>query len=136
MNFGDKFSQAEVDNIFGEFEVDDDGFVESKAVIGLFVAVVARRRRKRRRRRRPRRRPQRLRQRQRTVAQRRRRRRRSPLSKYNTTSSQTNNQHITKKTPHEPLKKRVLYYLHLYHFCCHLKSRPVKRTVNYTHKKE
>merc|ERR1719376_830347 len=29
MNFGDKFSQV---------EVDDDGFVESKAVIGLFVA--------------------------------------------------------------------------------------------------
>merc|ERR1712168_543081 len=29
MNFGDKFSQA---------EVDDNGFVESKAVIGLFVA--------------------------------------------------------------------------------------------------
>merc|ERR1719370_1599449 len=38
MNFGDKFSQAEVDNIFGEFEVDNDCFVESKAVIGLFVA--------------------------------------------------------------------------------------------------
>merc|ERR1719384_219716 len=38
MNFGDKFSQAEVDDIFGEFEVDDDSFVESKAVIGLFVA--------------------------------------------------------------------------------------------------
>merc|ERR1712038_385794 len=38
MNFGDKFSQAEVDDIFGEFEVDDDGSVESKAVIGLFVA--------------------------------------------------------------------------------------------------
>merc|ERR1711887_204689 len=38
MHFGDKFSQAEVDDIFGEFEVDDDGFVESKAVIGLFVA--------------------------------------------------------------------------------------------------
>merc|ERR1712226_1115574 len=38
MNFGDKFSKAEVDDIFGEFEVDDDGFVESKAVIGLFVA--------------------------------------------------------------------------------------------------
>merc|ERR1712213_74218 len=36
MNFGDKFSQAEVDDIFGE--VEDDGFVESKAVIGLFVA--------------------------------------------------------------------------------------------------
>jgi len=38
MHFGDKFSQAEVDDIFGEFEVDDDGFLESKAVIGLFVA--------------------------------------------------------------------------------------------------
>merc|ERR1719147_494537 len=38
MHFGDKFSQAKVDDIFGEFEVDDDGFLESKAVIGLFVA--------------------------------------------------------------------------------------------------
>merc|ERR1712110_151377 len=38
MNFGDKFNQAEIDDIFGEFEVDDDGFLESKAVIGLFVA--------------------------------------------------------------------------------------------------
>merc|ERR1712211_51852 len=38
MNFGDKFSKAEVVDIFGEFEVDDDGFIESKAVIGLFVA--------------------------------------------------------------------------------------------------
>ena len=38
MNFGDKFYQAEIDDIFGEFEVDDDGFLESKAVIGLFVA--------------------------------------------------------------------------------------------------
>merc|ERR1739838_1261324 len=38
MNFGDKFSKAEVDDIFGEFEVDDDGFIESKSVIGLFVA--------------------------------------------------------------------------------------------------
>merc|ERR1712223_758392 len=38
MNFGDKFNQAEIDDIFGEFEVDDDGFPESKAVIGLFVA--------------------------------------------------------------------------------------------------
>merc|ERR1712206_67496 len=36
MNFGDKFNQAEIDDIFGE--VDDDGFLESKAVIGLFVA--------------------------------------------------------------------------------------------------
>merc|ERR1712154_15126 len=38
MNFGDKFNQAEIDDIFDEFEVDDDGFLESKAVIGLFVA--------------------------------------------------------------------------------------------------
>merc|ERR1711951_107021 len=38
MNFGDKFNQAEIDDIFGEFEVDDDGFLESKAVIGLFLA--------------------------------------------------------------------------------------------------
>merc|ERR1712158_269570 len=38
LNFGDKFNKAEVDDIFGEFEVDDDGFIESKAVIGLFVA--------------------------------------------------------------------------------------------------
>jgi Ca2+-binding EF-hand superfamily protein len=38
MNFGDKFDKAEVDDIFGEFEVDDDGFIASKDVIGLFVA--------------------------------------------------------------------------------------------------
>merc|ERR1712214_146450 len=38
MNFGDKFNKAEVDDTFGEFEVDDDGFIASKAVIGLFVA--------------------------------------------------------------------------------------------------
>merc|ERR1711963_1231938 len=38
MNFGDKFNKAEVDDIFGEFEVDDDGFIASKDVISLFVA--------------------------------------------------------------------------------------------------
>merc|ERR1712029_172913 len=36
--WGDKFTQAEVDDIFGEFEVDDDGFIAAKDVIGLFVA--------------------------------------------------------------------------------------------------
>merc|ERR1712139_426029 len=36
MNFGDKFDKAEVDDIFGE--VEDDGFIASKDVIGLFVA--------------------------------------------------------------------------------------------------
>ena len=38
MTWGDKFSQDEVDDIFGEFEVDDDGMLASKDVIGLFVA--------------------------------------------------------------------------------------------------
>jgi Ca2+-binding EF-hand superfamily protein len=38
LNFGDKFTKAEVDDIFGEFEVDDDGFIPSKDIIGLFVA--------------------------------------------------------------------------------------------------
>merc|ERR1712061_539360 len=36
--WGDKFNKAEVDDIFGGFEVDDDGFIASKDVIGLFVA--------------------------------------------------------------------------------------------------
>jgi Ca2+-binding EF-hand superfamily protein len=36
--WGDKFSAAEVDDIFGEFEIDDDGFLDGKAVCGLFVA--------------------------------------------------------------------------------------------------
>merc|ERR1711956_50318 len=45
-NFGDKFNKAEVDDTFGEFEVDDDGFIASKDVIGLFVAGGVRRRRK------------------------------------------------------------------------------------------
>merc|ERR1712156_876408 len=30
--------KAEVDDVFNEFEVDDDGYIESKVVIGLFVA--------------------------------------------------------------------------------------------------
>jgi len=36
--WGDKFSAAEVDDIFGEFEVDDDGFLDGKAMCSLFVA--------------------------------------------------------------------------------------------------
>merc|ERR1712179_666423 len=31
-------NKAEVDDVFNEFEVDDDGYIESKVVIGLFVA--------------------------------------------------------------------------------------------------
>merc|ERR1712170_234198 len=37
-HFGDVFSKAEVDDVFNEFEVDDDGYIESKIVIGLFAA--------------------------------------------------------------------------------------------------
>jgi Ca2+-binding EF-hand superfamily protein len=37
-HFGDKFTAAEVDDIFGEFEVDDDGFISCKDIISLFVA--------------------------------------------------------------------------------------------------
>merc|ERR1712061_635798 len=38
MTWGDMFSAAEVDDIFGEFEIDEDNMIESKDVIGLFVA--------------------------------------------------------------------------------------------------
>merc|ERR1712110_3262 len=37
-HFGDVFNKAEVDDVFNEFEVGDDGYIESKVVIGLFVA--------------------------------------------------------------------------------------------------
>merc|ERR1711944_25082 len=49
-HFGDVFSKAEVDDVFNEFEVDDDGYIESKVVIGLFVAGGVKKRRKRKRR--------------------------------------------------------------------------------------
>jgi Ca2+-binding EF-hand superfamily protein len=39
MTWGDKFSASEVDDIFGEFEIDEDYMIKSKEVIGLFVAV-------------------------------------------------------------------------------------------------
>ena len=38
MTWGDKMSKAEVDDIFGEFEIDEDYMIKSKEVIGLFVA--------------------------------------------------------------------------------------------------
>merc|ERR1712134_97923 len=37
--WGDKMTQAEIDDIFGEFEIDEDYMIKSKDVIGLFVAV-------------------------------------------------------------------------------------------------
>merc|ERR1711885_41061 len=39
MTWGDKMAKAEIDDIFGEFEIDEDYVIKSKDVIGLFVAV-------------------------------------------------------------------------------------------------
>merc|ERR1712209_138831 len=39
MTWGDKMSKAEVEDIFGEFEIDEDYMIKSKEIIGLFVAV-------------------------------------------------------------------------------------------------
>merc|ERR1712002_194169 len=36
--WGDKMSQGEIDDIFGEFDIDEDYMVKSKEVLGLFVA--------------------------------------------------------------------------------------------------
>merc|ERR1712223_1734268 len=59
--WGDKMTQAEIDDVFNEFEIDEDYMVKTKEVVGLFVAVKEEgkkvretpRRRKRRRRRLP-----------------------------------------------------------------------------------
>merc|ERR1711954_516029 len=37
--WGDKMTKAEIDDIFGEFEIDEDFMIKSKDVIGLFVSV-------------------------------------------------------------------------------------------------
>merc|ERR1712157_654343 len=37
--WGDKMTKAEIDDIFNEFEVDEDYMVKTKEVVGLFVAV-------------------------------------------------------------------------------------------------
>merc|ERR1711931_386028 len=39
MTWGDKMTKAEIDDIFGEFGIDEDYMIKSKDVIGLFVAV-------------------------------------------------------------------------------------------------
>merc|ERR1711877_45524 len=39
MTWGDKMSKAEIDDIFGEFEIDEDYMIKTKEVVGLFVAV-------------------------------------------------------------------------------------------------
>ncbi|XP_040576174.1 myosin regulatory light chain 2 [Lepeophtheirus salmonis] len=38
LKFGDKFNESECNDIFDEFEVDDDGFIATKEMISLFVA--------------------------------------------------------------------------------------------------
>jgi len=38
MNLGDKMSQEEIDDMFEEFELDDDGQILTKSVVDLFVA--------------------------------------------------------------------------------------------------
>merc|ERR1711934_1288363 len=37
--WGDKMTKAEIDDIFGEFEIDEDYMIQTKDVIGLFVSV-------------------------------------------------------------------------------------------------
>merc|ERR1719512_640260 len=39
MTWGDKMTKAEIDDIFGEFEIDEDYMIKTKEVLGLFVAV-------------------------------------------------------------------------------------------------
>merc|ERR1712025_1275979 len=39
MTWGDKMTKAEIDDIFGEFEIDEDYMIKSKDIVGLFVAV-------------------------------------------------------------------------------------------------
>merc|ERR1711941_257948 len=37
--WGDKMAKAEIDDVFNEFEIDEDFMVKTKEVVGLFVAV-------------------------------------------------------------------------------------------------
>merc|ERR1719167_964206 len=37
--WGDKMTKAEIDDIFGEFEIDEDSMIKTKDVVSLFVAV-------------------------------------------------------------------------------------------------
>merc|ERR1712192_140868 len=37
--WGDKMAKAEIDDIFGEFEIDEDYMIKTKDVVGLFVSV-------------------------------------------------------------------------------------------------
>merc|ERR1712053_38299 len=39
MTWGDKMTKAEIDDVFGEFDIDEDYLIKTKDVIGMFVAV-------------------------------------------------------------------------------------------------
>merc|ERR1712233_257757 len=39
MTWGDKMTKAEIDDVFGEFDIDEDYMIKTKDVIGMFVAV-------------------------------------------------------------------------------------------------
>merc|ERR1712174_35547 len=39
MTWGDKMNKTEIDDIFNEFDIDEDFMVKTKEVVGLFVAV-------------------------------------------------------------------------------------------------
>merc|ERR1711993_228973 len=39
MTWGDKMTKAEIDDVFGEFDIDEDYNIKTKEVIGMFVAV-------------------------------------------------------------------------------------------------
>merc|ERR1712181_106930 len=39
MTWGDKMTKAEIDDIFGEFEIDEDYMIKTKDVVSLFVSV-------------------------------------------------------------------------------------------------
>merc|ERR1712209_30286 len=74
MTWGDKMTKAEIDDIFGEFEIDEDYMIKTKEVVGLLLPS-------RRKRRRLRKHPLQLRklpQRRKVVMMPRRRRRRPP----------------------------------------------------------
>merc|ERR1712228_717029 len=77
MTWGDKMTKAEIDDVFNEFEIDEDYMVKTKEVVGLLLPS----RRKRRRRRRRKKHPLKPLQRRRMAMPRRRRRRRRKAAK-------------------------------------------------------
>ena len=38
MTFGEKMTEAEIDDVFDEFDYDDDGLILTKSVVDMFVA--------------------------------------------------------------------------------------------------